>query len=470
MFTSFIATTTSLGSFSSSSPSSSFVATAIIDATLIFFTIFNLVVGIVPRVLPSYFAYKKSLLKTQFHVIQTFHSIPLMVTFAKATLFLITIYYMIQTTMNYNNDEDNDVDSRTLYYYTYYRAIISGITFVCTLLLISLGDTMLLLGLDRVLEMEQEIDMHGIINFKPVPKQVARTFMKPITTLLQTECHGLENVPPGGDGSSSSRTSQASLFVMNHSLMGLEMAPFVNTLYQEKDIFVRGLADHFHFASPHGHVLREVFGAVDGTRENVDILMSHNQNVLVYPGGGHEILKHSSVPKCKLLWKERLGFARMAIKYGYPIIPCAAVGTEDMLDIMCDIPIDFIRKDLSLPVVSFNPKKLQNIYFWFGTPISTTQYNGDYTNDTYAKQVRDQVKSAVELGIQQMKQQQQNDPNRYYKHQFANKLMLAKQHARNVLSSAISNTTTTEASAVSTAKKEENESTTINEKETKKTM
>ena len=200
--------------------------------------------------------------------------------------------------------------------------------------------------------------------------------------------------------------------------------------------------------------------------------MSNNQNVLVYPGGGHEILKHSSVPKYELLWKDRLGFARMAIKHGYPIIPCAAVGTEDMLDIMCDIPIDFVRKDLSLPVISLNPKNLQKIYFWFGTPITTSQYNGDYTNDTYAKQVRDQVKAAVEFGIEQMKLKQQNDPNRYYKHQFANKLMSAKRHARNLLSSAMISASSTTEAAVSTAKKEEEDydESNNNNEETKKTM
>ena len=191
--------------------------------------------------------------------------------------------------------------------------------------------------------------------------------------------------------------------------------------------------------------------------------------MLVYPGGGHEILKHSSVPKYELSWKERLGFARMAIKYGYQIIPCAAVGTEDMLEIMYDIPIDFIRKDLSMPVVSLNPKNLQKIYFWFGKPISTAQYNGDYTNDTYAKQVRDQVKAAVEFGIQQMKLKQQNDPNRYYKHQFANKLLSAKQHARNVLSSVIANKAV-KAPAASIPQKEEDVSTATNEEETKQTM
>ena len=38
------------------------------------------------------------------------------------------------------------------------------------------------------------------------------------------------------------------------------------------------------------------------------------RNVLVYPGGAAEIFKPKTAMKYELMWKERLGFARMAIK------------------------------------------------------------------------------------------------------------------------------------------------------------
>jgi hypothetical protein len=31
-----------------------------------------------------------------------------------------------------------------------------------------------------------------------------------------------------------------------------------------------------------------------------------------------------------------MGFARLAIERGYPIVPCAAVGADDMLDVIVD--------------------------------------------------------------------------------------------------------------------------------------
>ena len=98
----------------------------------------------------------------------------------------------------------------------------------------------------------------------------------------------------------------------------------------------------------------------------------------------------------------------MAIKHGYPIVPCAAVGTQDMFDVIGDIPVDFVRKGLSIPIPGpVSPSRLQKVYFWFGEPIPTAHYKGDFKNDAFAKEVRDKAKAAVELGIRQMKKKQE---------------------------------------------------------------
>ena len=129
------------------------------------------------------------------------------------------------------------------------------------------------------------------------------------------------------------------------------MGSFGGGLFSKKDVYVHGLADHFYFACPHGSFLK-AFGAVDGTRDNADALMEAKKNILVCPGGGHEVFKHSSVSKYSLLWKERLGFARLAIKHGYQIIPCASVGVEDMIDIMGNINAGFLRTGQFIPIPS----------------------------------------------------------------------------------------------------------------------
>ena len=74
---------------------------------------------------------------------------------------------------------------------------------------------------------------------------------------------------------------------------------------------------------------------VRGTRDNVRVLMGDGEDILVFPGGGNEVFKDRG-QRYKLLWKERIGFARLAIEHGYPIVPFAAVGAEEMLDIVAD--------------------------------------------------------------------------------------------------------------------------------------
>jgi len=281
------------------------------------------------------------------------------------------------------------------------RFCASFITLLSTPLYMKLTHIILVAGAERVLELEETAAQADMMKWEPPSLAAADMIMAPIHSLLQTEVVGLDRVP----------ADYPCFYVMNHSLMGIEMPSFIHLLYKEKGIFVRGLADHFHWMGPHGPFLRAL-GAVDGNRSNVDLLMANCQNVLVYPGGGAEILKSSKVERYTLMWKNRLGFARMAIKNKYPILPCASVGSEDMLDIMLDIPMSVIKSVPSIPLVK--PNSLQKIYFWFGEPIPTEQYGGDSENDEFANEVRDKTKAAIETGIKELQEKQSNDPDRYF--------------------------------------------------------
>eukprot|EP00404_Azadinium_spinosum_P062316 CAMPEP_0180712056 /NCGR_PEP_ID=MMETSP1038_2-20121128/11176_1 /TAXON_ID=632150 /ORGANISM="Azadinium spinosum, Strain 3D9" /LENGTH=248 /DNA_ID=CAMNT_0022744311 /DNA_START=83 /DNA_END=827 /DNA_ORIENTATION=- len=188
-------------------------------------------------------------------------------------------------------------------------------------LCMKLGHLLATVGAERMLEVEQESLSKDIVNFVPPSLAILDTAIAPLRQLLCDEVVGLERVP----------TDYPCFYVMNHSLMGVEMPSFVHVLYKEKGIFVP-------LVVAAGPIMR-AFGAVDGTRPNVDLLMKHGQNVLVYPGGGSEIMKSKADKRYSLMWKERLGFARMAIKNQYHILPCACVGTEDMLDILMDVPM-----------------------------------------------------------------------------------------------------------------------------------
>lgn len=129
--------------------------------------------------------------------------------------------------------------------------------------------------------------------------------------------------------------SRPALFVGNHTIYGvLDMPLFINGLHQ-KGILVRGLADRGHFMVPGYRDLLSRLGAVVGTRENCSALMTGGAHVLVYPGGAREVFKRKG-EAYRLIWKERLGFVRMAVEHGYPIVPFGAVGAEDCYDVLYD--------------------------------------------------------------------------------------------------------------------------------------
>jgi 1-acyl-sn-glycerol-3-phosphate acyltransferase len=95
--------------------------------------------------------------------------------------------------------------------------------------------------------------------------------------------------------------------------------------------------------------------------------------------------------------EERIGFARLAIEQGYPIVPFAAVGADDMLDVIVDqrtpvygqlallyeklagFPTPPLVRGVGLTPIP-RPKRL---YFWFGEPRATTRFSA-YDDDTAA--------------------------------------------------------------------------------------
>jgi 1-acyl-sn-glycerol-3-phosphate acyltransferase len=163
---------------------------------------------------------------------------------------------------------------------------------------------------------------------------------------------------------------------------------------------------------------------VRGTRNNVRSLMRERQTILVFPGGSREVNKRRG-QQYQLLWRERVGFARLAIEQGYPIVPFAAVGADDMLDVVIDqrTPVYGRLARVYERLVGFPTPPIvrgvgvtalprpERLYFWFGEPIDMTRF-GTHGDDTAAAQaLRDEVKQAILLGIQFLRDERDLDPD-----------------------------------------------------------
>ncbi|MCA9610415.1 MAG: acyltransferase family protein [Myxococcales bacterium] len=235
--------------------------------------------------------------------------------------------------------------------------------------------------------------------------ELALAMLEPWRRVTRPTFEGLERVPDEGP----------LLFVGNHTLFGvLDVPLFFGELYQRKGIFLRALADHAHYRLPVWRDLLTRFGAVDGTRENCAALMRAGEPILVFPGGGREVAKRKG-ERYQLIWKERLGFARLAIAHRCTIVPFAATGVEGMFDIVLDAN-DFLatpigkayqrlglRADIVPPLVraagsTLLPRPAQ-LHFQIGAPIRAAEHGGDPDDTAAAKALRDVVRAAVRSGI-----------------------------------------------------------------------
>ena len=264
------------------------------------------------------------------------------------------------------------------------------------------------------------------IDFEPLPMDELLRIATPLRRLLSPVAIGIEHVPREG----------AVLLTGNHTVYGLIDIPMLALeLYEKTGRLVRGLGDHNHFALPIWRDVLHRLGAVRGTRENCARLFERGEPVLVFPGGGREVMKHKD-EKYKLIWKERVGFARLAIEYGVPIVPFASVGVEDMFEIIADAD-DILRSPVGelLRVLGVTTQpwfrhgeilppltrgagpvglpRIERQYFLFGPPIDTQRFRGRHEDREACLALRRQVQAAVEMQIGQLREVQAADPERY---------------------------------------------------------
>ncbi len=241
------------------------------------------------------------------------------------------------------------------------------------------------------------------------------SLVAPFSRVIQPKLYGLDHLPADG-----------SLLVGNHTIYGLLDVPFMMAeVWKQCRLAIRGLGEHAHYAVPIWRDLLTAGGMVRGTRDNVRALMRGRQTILVFPGGAREVNKRRG-QQYQLLWRERIGFARLALEQGYPVVPVAAVGAEEMLDVIIDqdTPIygrlaHLYEKATGFPTppvirgVGVTPvPRPERLYFSFGEPIDTTRFGSSFDDTSAARALRDQVKQAILSGVQFLRDERDQDPNR----------------------------------------------------------
>lgn len=137
---------------------------------------------------------------------------------------------------------------------------------------------------------------------------------------------GAENLDP----------QKPAMYVGNHTIYGVLDSPIlIDYLFNEHKIAVVSLADHIHFHLPIWKEVVKRVGGVDGIQEYAKEAMRQGYSILVFPGGGREVIKRKG-EAYQLIWKQRFGFLKLAQEFGYEIAPFVALGGDEVFELGFD--------------------------------------------------------------------------------------------------------------------------------------
>jgi 1-acyl-sn-glycerol-3-phosphate acyltransferase len=229
---------------------------------------------------------------------------------------------------------------------------------------------------------------------------------------------GLENLPTDG----------RFLLVGNHTSAGwpeIVMTPYF--VHRHLGVRVRGLAD-LRITQLKG-LQRDVFeaaGAVPGQPDVGAELMRRGETILVFPGGGRDMLKFKG-EEYQLHWEGRSGFARLAVAHRYPIVPVGLVGGDDVYHSLVERNGLWERMTRALgqrlhglpgvgvPLIrGLGPTLLprpQRMYLRFGQPISTAR-PARTKADEWESVVKQRTQTELETILADLQELRDDDPFR----------------------------------------------------------
>lgn len=242
--------------------------------------------------------------------------------------------------------------------------------------------------------------------------------LNPVVDLCRIYIDGLENLPRDG----------RFLLVGNHTSSGLtEIVLIPYFVHRELGVRVRGLANR-SVGDMEGLArdLVEAAGAVPGHPDTGAELMRRGETMLVFPGGGRDMLKFKG-EEYQLRWERRGGFARLAIAHDYPIVPVGLVGGDDVYLSLVERDSAWERMSravgerlhgvagVGIPLVrglglTLIPRP-QRMYLRFGRPIDTARPAGVDAAEWEAV-VKDRAQSALETTLADLRRVRETDPFR----------------------------------------------------------
>jgi 1-acyl-sn-glycerol-3-phosphate acyltransferase len=246
-------------------------------------------------------------------------------------------------------------------------------------------------GAGSLLSWIDRFDPHSTRAFAGYDPHVAAILWSMVARVVRrwnVQVEGLEHLPPGG-----------ALLVMNHAFGWDAMLP-IAAIRHATGRRVWALGEHLGWDLPVLRRLAAAAGVVDGTQENVDVLLRRGELVLVLPGGLREALKPREL-RYRLLWGRRYGFVRAALRAGVPLIPLAGIGADEVFDLVGDayqrgrrllgIAFPLPRPAWGIPLP--HPRRLR---YLVGGAVATRPTVAGESEEATVRRLRREIRGALE--------------------------------------------------------------------------
>lgn len=122
------------------------------------------------------------------------------------------------------------------------------------------------------------------------------------------EIHGIENLPINGPA----------LLIYYHGAMPIDIYYFLAKVCLSRNRVVHTVADYFLFKIPGFSILADCMKVIPGTIQSCSKILKEGNYLAIAPGGVYEAQFSINY---SLMWKKRLGFAKVAIESKVPVIP-----------------------------------------------------------------------------------------------------------------------------------------------------
>ncbi len=212
---------------------------------------------------------------------------------------------------------------------------------------------------------------------------------------FRVELHGADRVPGAG----------RVLVVSNHSgQLPFDAAMIAVGLLIEKDPprVVRAMVEKWVPTLPFVSTFMARCGQIVGTPENCRRLLASDEALLVFPEGVRGLNKPFS--ERYHLQKFGVGFMRLALESGAPVVPCAVVGAEEQAPALVDLKP--LARLLGFPAFPLTPTILPlplpaRYHIRFGEPMRFTGSADDEDAELERKvaEVEGAVRALVDRGL-----------------------------------------------------------------------